>query len=85
MRVVGLGQRIEKKFYLLIPVFLVNVAGQTIVTSRDQLRPWLDRMFAQLFLQQLIVDSTAPELVGFGFIFRPGRFLPSSARWCRCS
>ena len=32
-------------------------------------------MFAQMLLQQLVGNTAAPELVSFGFIFRPWRFL----------
>ena len=34
-------------------------------------------MFAQIFLKQLVRDPSAPEFIGLGFIFRPGRFLPA--------
>ena len=54
MRIVGLGERIEEKLHLLFPVFLVNVARETIVAARDQLRTGLDRVFAQFFLKQLV-------------------------------
>ena len=75
MRVVGLGERIEKKLHLLVLVFLMHVAREAIVAPRHQLRPGLDRMFAQMFLQQLAGDAPAPKLIGFRVIFRPGRFL----------
>ena len=77
MRIVSLRERVEVKLDLLGSVFLVHGPGEPIVTARDQLRPGLDRMFAQFFLQQLIGDPRLPELIGFGFIFWPGRFLPA--------
>src|SRR5438874_26601 len=46
VRVVRLGKRVEKKFYLLFLVLLVNTASETVVTAGDQLRPRLDRVFA---------------------------------------
>ncbi len=51
VRVVGLGQRVEKKLHLLVLVLLVDVAGEPIITAPNQLRRGLDRMFAQSFLQ----------------------------------
>ena len=75
MRVVRLCKRIEKEFDLLVLVLLVHVAGEAIVTARNELRCGLNRMLAQMLLQQLVCDTTAPELVGFRFIFWPRRFL----------
>ena len=46
VRVVCLGKRIEKEFHLLVLILLVDVAGETIVTARNQLRARLNRMFA---------------------------------------
>ena len=51
MRVVGLGESVEVKLDLLGPVFLVDGAGEAIVTAGDQLRPGFNRVLAQFFLQ----------------------------------
>ena len=75
MRIVGLGECVEEKLHLLVLVFLVHVARETIVAPRDELRAGLDRMLAQMFLQQLAGDATAPKLIGFRVIFRPRSFL----------
>ena len=75
VRVVGLGEGVEEKFHLLLLVLLVNIAGEALVTAGDQFRPRLDRMFAQMFLEQFARDPPAPDGVGLAFIFRPGRFL----------
>ena len=75
VRVVGLGERVEEKLHLLVLVLFVNVASEAIVTARDQLRPGLDRMFAQVFLEQFTRDPATPDCIGFRLIFRPGRFL----------
>src|SRR5947199_10528349 len=75
MRVVCLGKRIEKKFDLLVLILLVHIAGEAIITASNQLRGGLNRMLAQMLLQQLVRNTAAPELVGFCFIFWPGRFL----------
>src|SRR5262244_3509401 len=75
MRVVCLGKRIEKEFDLLVLVLLVHIAGEAIITASNQLRGGLNRMLAQMLLQQLVCNSAAPELVGFCFIFWPCRFL----------
>src|SRR5262249_62377201 len=75
VRVVGLGERVEIKFHLLVFVLLVNSAGQTVVAARDKLRRGLDRVFAQMVLQQFVCNAAAPELIGFSRVFRPRRFL----------
>ncbi len=72
---VSLRKRIKIELNPFVLIFLVHGPGETIVTARYQLRPGLDRMLAQLFLQQFVRDATAPKLVGFRLIFRPGRFL----------
>ena len=46
MRVVRLGERIEKEFDLFVLVLFVDVAGEAIVPTSNQLRRWLNRMFA---------------------------------------
>ena len=51
VRIVGLGQGVEVKFDLLVPVLFMHVARETLVAAGHQLRPGLDGMFAQLFLQ----------------------------------
>ena len=75
MRVICLGKRIEKEFDLLVLVLLVDVAGEAIIAASNQLRCGLNRMLAQMLLQQLVRDTAAPELIGFRFIFRPCRLL----------
>ena len=50
MRVVGLGERIEKELHLLVLILLVDGAAETIVAARDQLRSGLNGMLAQMFL-----------------------------------
>ena len=45
VRVVGLGERVEEELDLFVSVFLVDVAGEAIVTPRHQLRAGLDRVF----------------------------------------
>ena len=50
MRVIRLGKRIEKELHLLVLIFLVDVLGEAIVATGNQLRSGLDRMFAQMFL-----------------------------------
>ena len=40
----------------------MDVARETIVTARDQLRARLDRMFAQFFLEQLVRNPSAPQI-----------------------
>ena len=77
MRIVSLGEGVEEKLYLLVLVLLVNVAGQALVALCDQFRPGLDRMFAQMFLEQFAHDPATPDVVGFRLILRPGRFLPA--------
>ena len=39
-------------------------------------------MLTQVFLQKLVDDSPAPELIFFGLIFRPWRFLPAKLNRC---
>ena len=75
MRVVRLGERVQIKLHLLVLVLFVDSAGETNVTASNQLRGGLNRMFAQMLLQQLVCDTTTPELIGFRFIFWPCRFL----------
>src|SRR5205814_1924224 len=53
MRVVRLGERVEKELHLLVLVLFMDIASETFVTARDQLRAGLDRMFAEMFLKQL--------------------------------
>ena len=55
----------------------MDVAREAIVAARDQLRTGLDRVLAQFFLKQFARDPALPELIGFGFILWPGRFLPA--------
>ena len=50
MRVVGLGECVEKKLHLLVLILLVDVTAETIVAARDQLWSGLDGMLAQVFL-----------------------------------
>ena len=57
MRIVGLRERVEEQLHLLFAIFFVNIARETIVTPRDQLRPRLDRVLAQFFLKQLALQS----------------------------
>src|SRR4029077_13632419 len=66
---------VEVELYLFVSVFLVDIAGEAIVTPCHQLRPGLEWVLAQMFLQQFVRDAAAPELIGFGLIFGPGRFL----------
>ena len=75
VRVVSLRKRIEKQLYLFFLVLFVDVAGETIVAARDELRARLDRVFAQVFLEQLARNASAPDLISFRLILRPGRFL----------
>src|SRR5882724_6677589 len=75
MRVVRLCERIEKELDLLLLILLVHVACEPIIAATNQLRCGLNRMLAQMLLQQLVCDTTAPELVGFCLIFWPWRFL----------
>ena len=77
MRVVSLGERIQIKFHLLFAIFLVDVPRDSIVAAADQLRPGLDRVLAQLFLQQFTRDAAVPQLIGLRFIFWPRRFFPA--------
>ena len=77
VRVVGLGECIEEKFYLLILVLFVHVAREALVPARDQFRPRLDGMFAQMLLEQFARDPPAPDRIGFGVILRPRSFLPA--------
>src|SRR6266542_3043843 len=75
MRVVRLGEGVQIEFHLLVLILLMDVAGEAIVAASNQLRGGLNRMFAQMLLQQLVCDTTPPELVGFRLIFWPRRFL----------
>ena len=83
VRIVGLRQRSEKKFHLLVAIFFMHVAHETIVAARDQLRTRLDRMIAQFFLEQLVRDPRLPDLIGFGFILRPVAIFAGSIQSCR--
>ena len=60
----------------------MNVARETIVTARDQLWTRLDRMFAQLFLEQFALIRPTPDLIRFRHVFRPWRFLPAELNGC---
>ena len=77
MRVVSLGERVEKQFHLLVLILLVDVAGEPIVAFRDQFRAGLDRVFAKMFLEQLACDPPVPDRIGFSLVFRPRSFLPA--------
>ena len=77
MRIVGLRKRVEEKFHLLFLVLLVDIAGESLVTFRNQFRARLNGMFAQFFLEQLARDAAVPDGIRFRVIFRPGRFLPA--------
>ena len=46
VRVVRLGERVEKKLHLLVLILLVNISGEAIVAARNQLRSRLNRMLA---------------------------------------
>ena len=76
VRVVRLRHRVEKILRLLVPILLMNVAREPIVATRDELRPRLDRMLTQMFLQKLTRDAAAPKIVGLRFVLWPRRFLP---------
>ena len=54
MRIVSLGERVEKELYLLVVILLVDIAGQPIVAALDQFRSRLDWVLAQIFLEQLV-------------------------------
>ena len=82
VRVICLGERVQIKFHLLVLILLVDVAVETIIAASNQLRSRLNRVFAQMLLQQLVCDTTPPELVGFGLIFWPGRFLAAQLDRC---
>ena len=77
VRIVGLGQRVEEQFDLLVGILLVDVAQHPVVAALDQFRSGLDRMIGQFFLEQFVLDPLAPEIVGLRFVLRPGRLLPA--------
>src|SRR5437667_10400549 len=82
MRFGRLGERIEEELYLLVLVLLVDVAREAIVAASDQLRGRLDRVLAQMFLQQFVRNASPPKLIRFRLILWPRRFLPAQLNLC---
>src|SRR6266403_1749943 len=76
MRIVGLGDRVQKKLQHIVVVPLFQILYQLIVTFGDNLGTGINRKLVQLLLQQLAFDPIPPKVVGILFVGGPRLFAP---------
>ena len=75
MRIVGLRERGEKDLHDVLLGLLVQIAQELIVALGEPLRRRIDFCVCSRFsCEQLALDAVAPDLVGLGFVLRPGAF-----------
>jgi hypothetical protein len=75
VRIVGLGQSVEKKLYLLSLSSSCTVAQHAIVTPLDQFRAGSIGCSLSFSWSNSFSHALSPESISFGVVLWPGRFL----------